>query len=228
MEKPIIIAIDGFSSCGKSTLAKDLAKKLGYKYIDSGAMYRSVAYYLLKNQVDIDDRNAVLDSLPEISIDFKNINGKNTTFLNGQNVENEIRSMAISKIVSEVAAIPEIREKLVKIQHKMGREKGIVMDGRDITTVVFPLAEIKIFVTADIETRTKRRFSEITAKGKSANFHDVKKNLIHRDHIDSTRAHSPLRKADDAFLLDNTFLNREEQLEVIMEYYKYVQSENLN
>lgn len=224
MEKPVIIAIDGFSSCGKSTLAKDLAKKLGYKYIDSGAMYRAVALYLSTNEIQIDDKEAILNSLPEIHIDFKNNNGKNSTFLNGQNIENEIRSMAISNMVSEVAIIPEVREKLVKIQHKLGKDKGIVMDGRDISTVVFPLAEIKVFVTADIETRTHRRFAELSSKGTNPNFQEVKKNLIHRDHIDSTRAHSPLRKAEDAFVLDNTYLNREEQLQVILQYYKHIQA----
>jgi cytidylate kinase len=224
MEKQVIIAIDGFSSCGKSTLAKDLAKSLKYKYIDSGAMYRAVALYMLRNNIDLENKEAILRELSDITIDFKNDNGKNITLLNGENVENEIRSMAINNIVSEVALIPEIRNKLVKIQHSLGKSKGIVMDGRDITTVVFPNAEIKIFVTADIKIRTQRRFKELVSKGKNPDLHEVKKNLIHRDHIDSTRSHSPLRKADDAFVLDNTYLNRKEQVDVILKYYHYTQS----
>jgi cytidylate kinase len=226
MKKPIIIAIDGFSSCGKSTLAKDLAKTLKYKYIDSGAMYRSVALYINRNKINIQNTDAIISALPNISIDFKNQNGENHTLLNGEDVESEIRTMAISKIVSEVAIIPEVREKLVKIQHELGKNKGIVMDGRDITTVVFPNAELKVFVTADIQVRTQRRFSELKSKGKNPNLQEVKKNLIHRDHVDSTRTHSPLRKSEDAFVLDNTYLNRTEQLNVILNFFEHIHSNN--
>lgn len=225
MKNQFIIAIDGFSSCGKSTLAKDLARTLKYKYIDSGAMYRAVTLYCLRNGIDVNNKNAVTSILENISIDFKNEEGRNVTLLNGENVENDIRSMEVSKKVSEVAIIREVRTKLVKIQHQLGKEKGIVMDGRDITTVVFPNAEIKIFVTADIEVRTQRRFAELHAKGKNPEIQTVKKNLIHRDHLDSTRKHSPLRQAHDAYVLDNTFLSREEQMDVVLNYFDYIKNQ---
>jgi cytidylate kinase len=222
MKEPIIIAIDGYSSCGKSTLAKDLANKLEYKYIDSGAMYRAVALYCRRNGIGINDSAKVVEALQDIEIDFINHDGSNHTILNGEDVETLIRSMEISMIVSEVAIIPEVRNKLVKIQHMLGQAKGIVMDGRDITTVVFPQAELKIFVTAQIDTRTERRYKELVTKGKNPDRQEVKKNLIHRDHIDSTRKHSPLRQAEDAYILDNTYLSREEQLDVILYYLDHL------
>jgi cytidylate kinase len=224
MKEPIIIAIDGYSSCGKSTLAKDLANKLHYKYIDSGAMYRAVALYCQRNNISIQNKDEVEAILNDIEIDFINESGSNHTLLNGENVEAQIRSMEISKIVSEVAIIPEVRKKLVKIQHLLGKTKGIVMDGRDITTVVFPQAELKIFVTAKIDTRTERRYNELINNGKNPDRQEVKKNLIHRDHIDSTRDHSPLRQAEDAYVLDNSYLSREEQLEVVLHYLDYLKS----
>ena len=208
----IIIAIDGFSSCGKSTLAKDLSGALEYAYIDSGAMYRAVTLYLLNHEIDIHDLNKVIAALPEIHITFKNIAGKNTTFLNGNNVEEAIRSMRVSSKVSPVAAIPEVRRAMVKLQQQMGDEKGIIMDGRDIGTVVFPDAEMKLFLTADLEVRVDRRYLEILEKGHQIKREDVRNNLQERDRIDSTRSEGPLRQAKEAVLLDSTHLDKNEQL----------------
>ena len=171
----IIIAIDGYSSCGKSTLAKDLASHLEYIYIDSGAMYRAVCLYCIKNDIDINNKEDVIKSLDSIKIDFENINGKNTTFLNGENVENMIRSLAVSTIVSEVSTIHEVRKKLVAYQKFMGQNKGIVMDGRDITSVVFPNAEMKLFITSDVEVRVERRYQELLEKGQSVSKEEVRK-----------------------------------------------------
>ncbi len=209
----ITIAIDGHSSCGKSTLAKALAKSLHYSYVDSGAMYRAVTLYFLRNDVDIKDEEAVQLALEDIHIHFRNIEGINTTFLNNENVEDQIRSMEVSNFVSPVAAISIIREKVVAEQRELGEDKGIVMDGRDIGTVVFKDAELKIFLTASSEVRAKRRFDELLAKGKDVSLEAVRKNLVERDHIDSTRANSPLKKAVDAIEIDNTDLNEQEQLE---------------
>ncbi len=208
----ITIAIDGYSSCGKSTLAKALAKALDYVYVDSGAMYRAVTLYFLNHQVDIRDEEAVKLALKNISISFKNIKGKNTTFLNQQNVEHEIRTMEVSNFVSPVAAIPIVRRKVVRQQREMGKEKGIVMDGRDIGTVVFKDAELKIFLVADPDIRAERRYRELLAKGLDVERKAIKANLLERDHIDSTRADSPLRQAEDAIVIDNSFLNEQEQL----------------
>ncbi len=208
----ITIAIDGYSSCGKSTLAKALAKALDYVYVDSGAMYRAVTLYFLNHQVDIRDEEAVKLALKNISISFKNIKGKNTTFLNQQNVEHEIRTMQVSNFVSPVAAIPIVRRKVVRQQREMGKEKGIVMDGRDIGTVVFKDAELKIFLVADPDIRAERRYRELLAKGLDVERKAIKANLLERDHIDSTRADSPLRQAEDAIVIDNSFLNEQEQL----------------
>ena len=216
----IIIAVDGFSSCGKSTLARQLAKALEYRFIDSGAMYRAVTLYLINNQIDIYNMDAVSDCLKNIVIDFK-INPENQiqeTYLNGENVENELRTNSrIASIVSDVSTISQVRRFLVKQQHFMGNEKGIVMDGRDIGTVVFPNAELKIFVTADPQIRAQRRFNELKEKGQTTTFEEVMANLQKRDHIDSTRADSPLIKADDAIELDNSNMNREEQFEFVLE-----------
>ncbi len=218
MQKKIIIAVDGFSSTGKSTLAKDLAKKIGYGYIDTGAMYRAVTLYFLRHETDIADETAVAEALKKIEIDFQNIDGVNTTFLNGENVEKEIRKMYVSDFVSPVAAVSAVRRAMVKLQQAMGKKKGIVMDGRDIGTVVFPEAELKIFVTSDPKTRVDRRYAELQNKGLQADYEEVAKNLRERDHIDSTRADSPLRQAEDARVLDNTALTRAGQLALAEEW----------
>ncbi len=218
----IIIAVDGFSSTGKSTLAKELAKKLAYGYIDTGAMYRAVTLYFLRNEVDIKDGEAVRLALLNIEISFQSIDGKNTTFLNDENVEEEIRKMYVSEFVSPVATVSAVRSALVKLQKAMGEKKGIVMDGRDIGTVVFPKAELKIFVTADPDVRTQRRLSELEEKGQVVDFEEVKKNLTERDHIDSNREDSPLRQAEDARVLDNTDLTREEQLDLAVKWAREI------
>ncbi len=208
----IIIAIDGYSACGKSTLAKGLAAELGYVYIDSGAMYRAVTLYFLQNNIDIQDHEAVISALDKIHIHFENIDGGNYTFLNGRNVEKEIREMPVSQKVSPVAAIPEVRRAMVKLQQQMGIEKGIVMDGRDIGTVVFPDAELKLFLTAALDERVNRRYREIQKKGYSIDRKAVQTNLEERDAIDSNRSEGPLRQAKDAILLDSTNLEKSEQL----------------
>ena len=209
--KKINIAIDGHSSCGKSTLAKALAAKLHYLYIDSGAMYRAVTLYFLNKGTDINNAEAVKAHLEEITISFKNLNGENRTLLNDADVSEEIRSMAINNFVSPVAAISSVRKKLVHQQQIIGSKKGVVMDGRDIGTVVFPNAEIKIFLTANIETRAQRRFDELRRKGNTVSLEEIKNNLSERDRIDSNRLDSPLKQADDAILLDNSNLTPIEQ-----------------
>ncbi len=214
--RPIIIAIDGFSSSGKSTMARRLAAKIGYRYIDSGAMYRAVTLFALDNgMIGNDGRPDIqnlLNKLPSISIDFRPVpGGKQHTLLNGKDVEEEIRSLRVSDSVSPVAAIPEVRHALVAKQKSLGKDKGIVMDGRDIGTVVFPEAELKIFIDASPETRAERRYKELTGKGDKVTYEEVLANVRHRDLIDSTRAESPLRKADDAIALDNSHMTLEEQ-----------------
>ena len=214
--KKITIAIDGYSSCGKSTMAKDLAREVGYIYIDSGAMYRAVTLYCLENQLFTEggiDTEKLETAMPGIQISFQ-LNpetGRPMTFLNGVNVEDRIRTMEVSNRVSPVAALPFIREALVKLQQEMGKEKGIVMDGRDIGTTVFPDAELKIFVTASAEVRAQRRYDELKAKGQEASFDEILANVKERDYIDQNREVSPLRKAEDAILLDNSNLTIEEQ-----------------
>ena len=215
--KRIIIAIDGYSSCGKSTLAKALAKELHYTYVDTGAMYRAVTLYFLDNNVDINDHAAVLDALQHIDIDFQRKKTGNHAFLNGKDIEEEIRTMRISEMVSPVSTISDVRRFLVAQQKKMGRRKGVVMDGRDIGTVVFPTAELKIFLTADKNIRTQRRFDELTKKGQVVDFEAIKRNLVERDLIDSNRADSPLRQADDAILIDNSHLTPAEQLQKVLD-----------
>jgi cytidylate kinase len=218
-ESKIIIAIDGFSSCGKSTLAKQLAKQLGYRFIDTGAMYRAVALYLLRNQIDIHHPEMVAQALPYIQINFTYDAETQTqqTLLNGENVEQEIRiNPRVASVVRDVSAISEVRRFLVKQQQEMGKEKGIVMDGRDIGTVVFPEAELKIFVTAKPEIRAQRRLDELKSKGQNTTAEEVLANLEKRDRIDSTRADSPLKKVADAIELDNSHLSREQQFEVVM------------
>jgi CMP/dCMP kinase len=220
--KRIIIAIDGYSSCGKSTLAKALAKVLHYAYVDTGAMYRAVTLYFLDNNVDYNDRTAVRDALNHIDIHFERTKSGNHAFLNGMDVENEIRTMRISEVVSPVSTISEVRRFLVAQQQKMGARKGIVMDGRDIGTVVFPEAELKIFLTANTDIRTQRRFDELRYKGQIVDFEAIKKNLLERDLIDSNRADSPLRQADDAILIDNSQLTPDEQLQKVLDLVKNV------
>ncbi len=216
--KNIIIAIDGFSACGKSTLARDLAAALGFAYVDSGAMYRAVTLYLLNHLIPIDDPEAVEKALGHIHISFKNVQGQNRTFLNGEDVEDAIRDMRVSAAVSPVAAIPQVRRMLVQQQQAMGQAGGIVMDGRDIGTVVFPQAELKIFLTADLDERVRRRMFELSAKGLEPDMEQVRHNLLERDHIDATRADSPLRQADDAIVLDNTHLSRQQQLDLALQW----------
>lgn len=226
MDKPrITIAIDGFSSCGKSTMAKALARHIGYIYIDSGAMYRAVTLYCLDHGLidgDTVDTEALLPLMKEIRIDFRPDahTGKTHTFLNGVDVEQEIRSMRVSDKVSPVSAIPFVRTAMVAAQQKMGERKGIVMDGRDIGTTVFPHAELKIFVTASAETRAQRRVDELRAKGVAVDFDEVVANINKRDHIDQARKESPLRKADDAILLDNSHMTIEEQDQWLIDRYK--------
>ena len=214
--KKITIAIDGYSSCGKSTMAKDLAREVGYIYIDSGAMYRAVTLYCLENGFFTNegiDTVRLEAAMPEIRISFE-LNPETQrpmTFLNGQNVEDRIRTMEVSNRVSPVAALPFVRKALVELQQEMGRAKGIVMDGRDIGTAVFPDAELKIFVTASAEIRAQRRYDELKAKGQEASFEEILTNVKERDYIDQNREVSPLRQAEDALLLDNSNLTIEEQ-----------------
>lgn len=221
--KKITIAIDGYSSCGKSTMAKALAKKLGYVYVDTGAMYRSVTLFAIRHQLFNEDGSVKTEELrqlmPEIHISFKlnKETGLPDTYLNGEFVEREIRGMEVSSHVSPIAAIPFVREALVKQQQAMGREKGVVMDGRDIGTVVFPDAELKIFVTASPEVRAQRRYDELQAKGQPADYADILKNVQQRDYIDTHRETSPLRQAPDALVLDNSHMTIAEQDEWLMQ-----------
>lgn len=215
-DKKIIIAVDGFSSSGKSTMARRLAAAVGYRYIDSGAMYRAVTLYALDHgMIDAEcnpDKAAIIAALPEIHIDFAvQPGGSQHTMLNGTDVESEIRRLRVSNAVSPVAAIPEVRHALVSMQKQMGESRGIVMDGRDIGTVVFPDAELKIFVDASAETRARRRFKELVEGGSPVSYEDVLANVVHRDHIDTTRAESPLRRAEDAIALDNSDMTLDEQ-----------------
>lgn len=211
--KKIIVAIDGFSSCGKSTLAKGLAKSLEFAYLDSGAMYRAVTLFLLENKIDYNDPPAVDAALQQIEIHFERVEGQNHTFLNGRDVERDIRQMWVNEHVSPVSTLSAVRRALVAQQQKMGKRRNIVADGRDIGTVVFPDAELKIFLLADPDVRTSRRHLELAAKGIDAEWDEIRNNLLERDRIDSSRADSPLRRANDAVILDNTHLSEEEQLE---------------
>jgi CMP/dCMP kinase len=212
--KKIIITIDGWSSCGKSTLAKQLAKQLGYVYVDSGAMYRAITLYFLRNVVDIGSKKEVEKALQNITLEFEyNEKSKQSEILlNGENVEYMIRDMIVAEKVSDVAAVKEVREFAVDQQKKMGKKKGIIMDGRDIGTTVFPRAEVKFFMTADIAVRVERRFKEMYEKNPNVSIEEVKSNLEMRDYIDSNREVSPLRQAKDAIVLDNTNLTMEQQL----------------
>lgn len=223
--KKIIVAIDGYSSCGKSTMAKDLAREVGYIYVDTGAMYRAVTLFAMRNGVfDADDNidEARLKALlPDVKLTFK-LNSETKlpeVCLNGECVERDIRTLEVSQHVSPIAALPFVREKLVEQQQAMGKEKGIVMDGRDIGTVVFPDAELKIFVTASAEIRAQRRFKELEAKGMPANFDEILQNVEQRDYIDTHRETSPLRQADDALVLDNSHLTIADQKVWLMEKF---------
>ena len=219
------IAIDGFSSCGKSTMAKDLAREVGYIYVDTGAMYRSVTLYALRNGFFADDNSIDTEGLEKemenikISFQLNPETGKPDTYLNGECVEKEIRSMEVSSRVSPIATLPFVRTALVAQQQRMGQDKGIVMDGRDIGTTVFPDAELKIYVTASAEVRAQRRYDELVAKGMPAEFDDILKNVKERDYIDSHREVSPLRKADDAIELDNSNMTIAEQKQWLMEQF---------
>lgn len=223
--KKIIVAIDGHSSCGKSTMAKDLAREVGYIYVDTGAMYRAVTLFAMRNNLFDAEGNINTERLeqllPEVKISFKldPETSRPMACLNGEVVEQEIRSLEVSQHVSPIATLPFVRAKLVEQQQAMGKEKGIVMDGRDIGTVVFPEAELKIFVTASAEIRAQRRYKELQAKGMPADFDDILKNVEERDYIDSHRATSPLRQADDALVLDNSHLTIEEQKKWLMEKF---------
>jgi cytidylate kinase len=222
MSQKIIIAIDGFSSCGKSTLAKALAAKLEYVFIDTGAMYRAIALYFLRNHISFQDKVAIANALNNIKLHFEYnpVTLKSDMYLNGEHVELLIREMQVSSKVSEVAAIESVRDFAVAQQQAMGQHKGIVMDGRDIGTVVFPNAELKIFVTAQPDIRAQRRFLEIQSTDPSITIEAVAENLQHRDHIDSTREHSPLKQADDALVLDNSYIDRADQFEIALNWAK--------
>ncbi len=218
----IIITIDGYSSCGKSTLAKALAKELTYIFIDSGAMYRAITLYFLQNNISLSNTDEISKALQLIHLSFhrNKQTGDNEMFLNNENVSASIREMNISNMVSEVAAIKEVRTFAVTQQKKMSKNKGLVMDGRDIGTTVFPQAELKIFMTADVETRVQRRFQELLLINPNITLDEVKRNLEKRDYIDSHREISPLRKADDAIVLDNTHLTMQQQLEMALGWVK--------
>ena len=224
--KKITIAIDGYSSTGKSTIAKQLASQLGYIYVDTGAMYRAVTLYALNHGYIGEKENisALIAHLPEIKLSFvpNTAAGRSDMYLNGENVESEIRSMKVSRQVSKIAAIKEVRQMLVKMQQQMGKEKGVVMDGRDIGTVVFPDAELKLFMTASPETRATRRYKELLDRGEQVTFEEVLKNVEERDRIDSTRKESPLRKAKDAIEFDNSDMGLKEQFERILDYAQRV------
>lgn len=228
--KKIVIAIDGYSSCGKSTMAKDLAKEIGYTYIDTGAMYRMVTLYCIQNglfhedKIDEEKLEQVINNI-DISLRFNPVSGRPDAYLNGINVEKEIRSMEVADKVSLVSTLGFVRKALVAKQQELGQTKGIVMDGRDIGTVVFPNAELKIFVTASPEVRAMRRVKELKEKGETVSFEDVLKNVQKRDEIDTTRKESPLRQAEDALILDNSHLTIEQQKLWLLEQYSKVVSE---
>ena len=226
-KKKIVIAIDGFSSCGKSTFAKAIAAKLGYIFIDTGAMYRAVTLYALDNGAfDGEQANAekIIALLPSIEITFRfnPERGASDIYVNGENAESRIRSIEVSNCVSKVSSIRQVREKLVALQQAMGRDRGVVMDGRDIGTVVFPDAELKIFMTANPKVRAERRYTELTAKGDNVTMEEILENVISRDEADMTRSISPLRRADDAIELDNSYLSVEEQMAWFMERYEQI------
>ncbi len=213
MSENIVIAIDGYSSCGKSTIAKALAKKLNFIYIDSGAMYRAVTLYFLRNNIDLTDHEAVSDALKNIHLNFHSRDYKSHITLNDEEVSEEIRQMPVSELVSEVSAVKEVRVEMVRQQQRMGKSKNIIMDGRDIGTVVFPNADVKLFMTADPKVRAERRFRELMLKGEDVTMEEVFENIAHRDYLDTTREESPLVRAGDAIILDNTTIDQAQQLD---------------
>lgn len=217
MSKNIVVAIDGYSSCGKSTLAKQLAKKLHFIYVDSGAMYRAVTLYFIRNNVDLNNVAEIEQALQDIHLNFHSRDYQTHITLNDEEVSEEIRQMPVSENVSEVSALRSVRKEMVKQQQRMGQSKNIVMDGRDIGTTVFPFAEVKIFMTADPKIRAERRFKELKAKGEEISLEEIFDNLAHRDFLDTTRKESPLIRAKDAIVLDNTTLNEKHQLEFAIE-----------
>jgi len=227
MNDPLIIAIDGFSSCGKSTLARDLAQELDMLYIDSGAMYRAVSLFFIQRNIELTHEASVSDALGHIHIHFEKVKGLNHVFLNGKDVEKEIRSPKVSSIVSEVAALSPVRRKLVQLQRELSVGHAVVMDGRDIGTVVFPRAHVKLFITADVKIRAERRFHELRHKKIKISREEVFDNLKHRDTIDSTREDSPLRMAEDAILIDNTNLSRKQQLAKVLEIIRNYQNQEI-
>lgn len=220
MSQNIVIAIDGYSSCGKSTLAKALARQLHFIYIDSGAMYRAVTLYLLRNNIDIRNFSEVQEALSDIHLNFHSRDYQTHITLNGEEVSEEIRHMPVSDKVSEVSAIKVVRQEMVKQQQRMGRSKNIVMDGRDIGTAVFPNAQLKFFMTADPKVRAERRFKELAAKGEEITLEEVFENIAHRDYQDTTRKESPLIRAEDAIILDNTDLTEDQQLQFALQKVK--------
>ncbi len=226
IDKKIIIAIDGYSSSGKSSMARALASRIGYRYIDSGAMYRAVTLWAMRHGLvaaGVVDSDNLVASLGEIAVDFMPMpDGRQHTLLNLEDVEEEIRRLEVSNNVSQVSVIPAVRHRLVALQQSMGESKGIVMDGRDIGTTVFPDAEMKVFVTASPETRAQRRYEELKAKGVESTYDEVLENVVTRDHIDETREESPLRKADDAVVLDNSYMTVEEQDKWLLDLYEKI------
>lgn len=218
MSKNIVIAIDGYSSCGKSTIAKALAKQLHFIYIDSGAMYRAVTLYFLRNNVDLKDNDAIISALGNIHLNFHSRDYKSHITLNDEEVSEEIRQMPVSELVSDVSTIKAVRVEMVRQQQRMGKSKNIIMDGRDIGTVVFPDADLKLFMTADPKVRAERRFKELMLKGEDVTMEEVFDNLAHRDYLDTTREESPLIRADDAIVLDNTTIDHAEQLEFALQH----------
>lgn len=217
MVNNIVVAIDGYSSCGKSTLAKALAKKLHFIYVDSGAMYRAVTLYFLRNQTDLSNHDLIIDALEHIDLNFHSRDYQSHILLNGEEVSDEIRQMPVSESVSLIASIKEVRKAMVRKQQKMGKSKNIVMDGRDIGTTVFPHAQVKFFMTADPKIRAERRYQELLAKGEQISLEEIFDNLAHRDFLDTTREESPLTRAADAIILDNTNLTEQEQLDFAIE-----------
>ncbi len=226
MSKNIVVAIDGYSSCGKSTLAKALAKKLNFIYIDSGAMYRAVTLFFIRQNIDLRDQQSIIDALNNIQIDFQTSDNQTLISLNSEDVSKEIRQMPVADKVSTVSAIQNVRIEMVKQQQRMGRSGNIVMDGRDIGTVVFPNADLKLFMTADPKIRAERRYNELTLKGEKVNMEEIFENLAKRDYQDTTREESPLIQAQDAVVLDNSHIDETQQLEFALGYIKPLLAKN--
>ncbi|NQV76318.1 MAG: (d)CMP kinase [Bacteroidetes bacterium] len=226
MSKNIVVAIDGYSSCGKSTLAKALAKKLNFIYIDSGAMYRAVTLFFIRQNIDLRDQQSIIDALNNIQIDFQTSDNQTLISLNSEDVSKEIRQMPVADKVSTVSAIKNVRIEMVKQQQRMGRSGNIVMDGRDIGTVVFPNADLKLFMTADPQIRAERRYNELTLKGEKVNMEEIFENLAKRDYQDTTREESPLIQAQDAVVLDNSHIDETQQLEFALGYIKPLLAKN--